>query len=193
MKNTDIAKITGLTEETISRIANDSYKGDSSTINWVKFLLNYKGEYIEILFKNPVFSSLCELVIEKASGKDADKTVKFASICLMRYEELNAEIADADRLTKIDPAHMLKLLGFEPKSISELFLDDEFEKMCMIAIQKCTPAMNKHGYNSQSIRLFASLCYEASHFYRVKMGRVQNKLHGNRHKSRKPKTIETDI
>jgi len=190
LKNTDIAKITGLTEETISRIANDSYKGDSSTINWVKFLLNYKGDYIEILFKNPVFSSLCELVIEKASGKGADKTVKFTSICLMRYEELNAEIADADRLTKIDPAHMLKLLGFEPKSISELFLDDEFENMCMVAIQKCTSSMNKHGYNSQSIRLFASLCYEASHFYRVKMGRESTKIHGNRHKSRKPKTTE---
>lgn len=187
MRNTDIAKITGLTEETISRIANDTYSGDSGTINWVKFLLNYKGDYIEILFKNPVFSSLCEIVIEKASGKDAAEVVKFASICLMRYEELNREMPDADKLTNIEPARVLRLFGFEPKPISELFLDENFEKMCLMGIKKTSTAKITH----QQIRIFASLCYEASHFYRVKMGKTSEvKLHKNRNKVKTQNTVQ---
>lgn len=186
MRNIDIAKIARCTEETVSRIINGTYKGDTGLTNWVLFLHNYKGDYLDILFKTPVFSSMCELVIEKASGKNSDVIVKFASICLMRYEELNSEIADADRLTNIEPLHVLKLMGFEPTSILDLFLDELFEQMCLMAIKKCSTRNSTH----QQIRIFASLCFEASHNYRVKMGKCETKLHGNRNKKRKPEPAE---
>lgn len=186
MRNTEIALIKGITDETVSRIINGTYTGDKELINEVLFLHNYKGEYIDILFKSRVFGRMCELVVERATGKGSEEIIKFASICLMRYEELNSDIPDADKRTDIEPARVLRLFGFEPKSVVELFLDKLFEEMCLMANRRSLVKDVTH----QEIRYFASLCYEASHFYRVKMGRDKTKLHGNMNKKRKPKIAE---
>jgi len=174
LTNRQIAKELRRHESTISRIIQGRYKGSQKLINLVHTFKGSKREEINSVFTSNKFYAMCQLVIEKGSSRDAfniGEVKHFASLCLMKFEEINTDISEHDRVADGETTDILKSFGVKSKTPEELFLDDRFEGICTVANRKAVTSKNVvyyHGISMMDISIYAAACLEASHQTRVR-------------------------
>ncbi|MBE2217990.1 MAG: hypothetical protein IAE90_07305 [Ignavibacteria bacterium] len=174
LTNRQIAKDLRKSEATISLILTGKYKGSPKLINLVHTYAGSKREEVKQIFSSIKFYAMCKIVVEKGSSRDAQnigEVKHFAALCLMKFEEINSDISEYDRIADSETKDILKSFNVRSKLPEELFLDDRFEDLCNVASRKAVTTKNLafyHGISLMDISMYASACLEASHTTRVR-------------------------
>lgn len=125
MKNSDIAKVAGLSHSSIIKILylkdKSTHKFRKETVDKVLWLKSIEN-YLEAKFKSKAFITLCDNVLEKINRRDTK-----------RYIEI-MELARCCKLLGSKKNHgIVRSLYY---NAYDVFLDDDFYSLCMMGISK---------------------------------------------------------